>query len=100
MAHIVGIDDYEKKTLNDIERQLTRESPRLEQSFAEFRPIPSAVASTGPSVLTLLATGLLAMVAGVELSSPVMIITGTLMTTVVPAVLEWILDRRRQPPHR
>lgn len=82
--------DHEQRQLDEIERQLTEENPRLARRLATFRPLPASSLVAGVvGLFILLTTGLVIMVVGVQLSAPVVIALGALITAVVPATIGW-----------
>ncbi|WIV59140.1 DUF3040 domain-containing protein [Amycolatopsis nalaikhensis] len=92
----MALHDYEQRKLDEIDRQLTAEAPRLARRFAEFRHVPASALVAGVAGLViLLSTGLVIMVVGVQLGRPGPIILGALITAVVPAAIGWYLRRYR-----
>jgi uncharacterized membrane protein YdcZ (DUF606 family) len=87
--------DHEQRQLDEIERLLAEQSPRLARRFSAFRPVPTSALVAGVvGMLILLTTGLVIMVVGVQLSAPALIVIGALITTVVPATIGWHFNGR------
>ncbi|MQA07394.1 MAG: DUF3040 domain-containing protein [Pseudonocardiaceae bacterium] len=88
----MALPEKEQRQLAEIERWLVQEDPRLARRLAESRPTATftlVLAVLG--ILTLSAVGLVLMVFGVQLASPVLVIVGALLTVVLPAMLSWRL---------
>jgi lipopolysaccharide export LptBFGC system permease protein LptF len=97
----MALHDYERRKLNEIERQLAEENPLLAQRFAGFRPITDAAVVAALPILVMVAfAGLVLIEVGAQLAAPVPIILGALVITGVPATAGWYLLRRGRTPGR
>jgi len=82
--------DHEQHQLDEIERRLAAENPRLARRFEKFRPIPVVTfAAATLGVLSLLLAGLTTMVVGFSLDALAPILIGALVTAGVPFTLLW-----------
>ncbi|GAA4532136.1 DUF3040 domain-containing protein [Amycolatopsis samaneae] len=91
----MALHDYEQRKLDEIEKHLVEENPRMARRFAEFRPFHLVtLVAAGLGLIALLAVGLVVMVIGVQLTTPGLIILGALLTAAVPAAVAWYLLRR------
>ncbi|MFC3895253.1 DUF3040 domain-containing protein [Lentzea rhizosphaerae] len=88
--------DFEKRQLAEIEQHLAEESPELAQKLAA---LGSAGAPRGiRPALVVIATylaGLTLVVAGVQVSSVLVIVLGALLTAAVPVATGWQAWRNR-----
>ncbi|WP_037359868.1 DUF3040 domain-containing protein [Amycolatopsis orientalis] len=84
----MALRDHEQQQLDEIERELVRESPRLARRFAAFHPVRlSTLAAAAAGLLALLSTGLVITVVGIGMGSPGPIVVGALLIALVPATL-------------
>ncbi|MFD9887989.1 DUF3040 domain-containing protein [Amycolatopsis sp. NPDC059027] len=94
----MALHDYEQRKLDEIEKHLVEENPRMARRFAEFRPIHLiTLVAAGLGLLVLLSVGLVVMVIGVRLTAPGLITLGAVLTATVPAAITWYLLRRAKP---
>lgn len=90
--------DFEKRQLAEIERQLSDESPELAQKLAALGTAEATTRYNGKSISAVIAlylAGLTVIIAGVQVSSVLVIVLGAVLTAVVPAVTGWYLWRTR-----
>jgi hypothetical protein len=93
----MALHDEEQRQLAEIERRLAEDDPRLARRLATFRPMQSlALVASIAGLLASVACGLTAMVFGVLLSSPVLIIVGTLLAVFLPTAIGWRLWLRHR----
>jgi hypothetical protein len=91
----MALHDYEQRKLEEIERHLAAENPRLARHLAELAPVPTTALVCGVlGSLILLFTGLVIMVVGVRLGAPPLIVIGAALTAMVPAAVCWYIRRR------
>ncbi|WP_020658634.1 DUF3040 domain-containing protein [Amycolatopsis benzoatilytica] len=82
--------DHEQRQLDEIERILADENPRLAHRFEKFRPMHVVTfAAATLSVLSLLLAGLTTMVVGFGMGSLPPILAGAAITLGVPLVSAW-----------
>jgi hypothetical protein len=93
----MALHDEEQRQLAEIERRLVEDDPRLARRLATLRPMQSlALVASIAGLLASVVCGLTAMVFGVLLSSPVLIIVGTLLAVFLPTAIGWRLWLRRR----
>ncbi|MGW7535421.1 DUF3040 domain-containing protein [Amycolatopsis sp. NPDC054798] len=86
----MALRDHEQHQLDEIERRLARENPRLARRFEKFRPMPAITfAAAALGVLSVFLTGLVALVVGFGMGSAPPIAVGAVLTTAVPLAIIW-----------
>jgi hypothetical protein len=94
---MMALHDEEQRQLAEIERRLAEDDPRLARRLATLRPMESlVVVAAVVGVLASVAGGLIAMVFGVVLSSPILIIAGVLIAVFLPTAIAWRVWRRHR----
>ncbi|MGH3949946.1 MAG: DUF3040 domain-containing protein [Pseudonocardiaceae bacterium] len=86
----MALHDEEMQRLNEIERQLAEESPRLAERLAELRPFTISVMAVA-GVLASVTMGLVITVVGAQVDSAALVVLGALLTVVMPTVIIWRL---------
>ncbi len=86
----MALRDYEQHQLDEIERHLAHENPRLARRFEKFRPLHVVTfAAATVAVLSMLLIGLVTMVVGFGMGALAPILVGAFLTTAVPLALVW-----------
>jgi hypothetical protein len=94
---VMALRDDERRKLAEIERELAQADPRLAHRLAELRPLTRGSATAlVAGALAMLASGLIMMVVGVQLASPVLVVIGALLSAGFPALAGWHLWWRRR----
>ncbi|PXY20366.1 DUF3040 domain-containing protein [Prauserella sp. PE36] len=92
----MALHDEEQRQLEEIERRLAEDDPRLAQRLEKLRPL--GVSRIGLAILGMLALfvgGLVTIAIGAEISSPVLGIVGVVLAVGLPTVIIWRLWLRR-----
>ncbi|WP_158896137.1 DUF3040 domain-containing protein [Amycolatopsis anabasis] len=86
----MALRDEEERILAEIEHQLAEQEPALDHRLDELRPVRFSGAVLGAgAVLASLAAGLMSMIFGAQTGSPLFIVVGVLLATVVPTGVLW-----------
>lgn len=86
----MALHGEEQRRLSEIERQLAEENPRLAQRLAELRPmrIPNVVLAVLGALFASM-IGLFVLVAAAQTHAPVLMVFGTVLTSLVPTLIIW-----------
>ncbi|MEJ2852151.1 MULTISPECIES: DUF3040 domain-containing protein [unclassified Saccharothrix] len=99
----MGLRDREKRALEEIERNLVGEDPRLANRLARMRPGPRLSGRLGVAVgLTVVyLLGLTVVVFGVTTGSTALVVLGAVLTAVFPVLLvvDAVRAGRRPDPY-
>ncbi len=86
----MALRDHEQHQLDEIERCLAQENPRLARRFEKFRPMPAfTFAAAALGVLSVFLTGLVTLVVGFGMGSAAPIAVGAVLTTAIPLAIIW-----------
>lgn len=93
----MALRNDEQRILAEIERALVEEDPGLALGFAEWRVVMlGSLVAVVIGVVLMLWGGLVIMVIGVHLASPVLIIIGGIVAAAFPAMAGWRLSACRR----
>lgn len=90
--------DFEKRQLAEIEQHLADESPELAQKLAALGTAETGTRHSVQSIvamITMYLAGLTLIIAGVQISSVLVIVLGAVLTTAVPVATGWHAWRTR-----
>lgn len=94
----MATQDFEKRQLAEIEQHLAGESPELARKLAALGTAGAGQRHGTRSIVVVIATylaGLTLVVAGVQVSSVLVIVLGALLTAAVPVATGWQAWRNR-----
>jgi hypothetical protein len=87
--------DEDKQKLAEIEQHLVAEDPKLAAKLSKTNPEPSSAAVFITKMLATYLTGLTVIVAGVSVSSGLLIVFGAVITATFPVEVGWRAWRHR-----
>lgn len=88
----MALADDEQRRLNEIERELAEDEPRLARRFAHDRVTAPTVVALVVAAGLMLAAGVTLIVTGARLGLPVVVGVGVVVAAVVP-VMAWAVRR-------
>ncbi|MFF5992817.1 DUF3040 domain-containing protein [Prauserella flavalba] len=92
----MALHDEEQKQLEEIERRLAEDDPRLAQRLEKLRPLGlSRIGLAILLMLVLFVSGLATIAIGAEISSPVLGVLGVVLAVGLPTAIIWRLWLRK-----